>query len=241
MDWLYCVLTIFVGMGAGFVQRVSGFGLSIFAMLFLPHYMPSHNAAASIATLLSCATSSYNAVRYRKNTKYKAVLPMIGASMLTIPVAVYFSSEVSGDIFKTLFGAALVVFSLYFMFFNKRIRLKPNTVNGALAGSISGALQGLFSTGGPPAVLYLSNAMNDNITYFSTIQFYFCFINIYAIAMRIFNKAINKEVLIYSIIGIAGCMLGDFIGSKVFDKLDSNKLKKIIYIGMIISGIVLFL
>ena len=40
--------------------------------------------------------------------------------------------------------------------------------------------------------------------------------------------------------GVAGCLVGDFIGKKVFDKLDSDKLKKIIYIGMIISGIVMF-
>ena len=57
--------------------------------------------------------------------------------------------------------------------------------------------------------------------------------------MRIINKSINNEVILYSLIGIAGCMLGDFIGSKVFDKLDSDKLKKIIYIGMIISGAVM--
>ena len=35
---------------------------------------------------------------------------------------------------------------------------------------------------------------------------------------------------------MVGCLLGDFIGKKVFDKLNAKKLKMIIYIGMIISG-----
>ena len=240
MEWLYYLLLVLVGMGAGFVQRVSGLGLGIFAMLFLPHFMSSHNASASISTIFSCVTSGYNAIRYRKNVKYKTVLPMLCAALVTVPIAVYFSSVVSAKVFKFLLGAVLIILSIYFIFFNKRISIKPTVFNGVLAGSVGGTLNGLFSTGGPPVVLYLSSALSDNISYFSSIQFYFCVTNVYSFLMRIINKSINNEVILYSLIGIAGCMLGDFIGSKVFDKLDSDKLKKIIYIGMIISGAVMF-
>ena len=98
---------------------------------------------------------------------------------------------------------------------------------------------GLFSTGGPPAVLYLSNATKNNITYFATIQFYFFFTNWYATIMRIANGIVTTQVLIYSVIGIIGCLAGDFIGKTVFSKLNAEKLKYVIYIGMIISGIIM--
>ena len=202
--------------------------------------MPSHTAAAAISALFSCATSSYNAVRYRKNTVYKIALPMICASLITIPIAVRFSAVVSANIFKILLGAVLIILSLYFLFFNKNIRIKPTFLNGILAGTLGGTLGGLFSTGGPPAVLYLNSATNDNMTYFATIQFYFCFTNFYATAMRVANGIINIEILIYSAVGIIGCLIGDFIGKKVFDKLDSDRLKSVIYIGMLISGVVMF-
>lgn len=233
------IMLILVGMGAGFVQRVSGFGLGIFAMMFLPYFSPSHTAAAAISTLFSCVTSTYNAVRYRKNVKYKTVLPMIAAAMVTIPIAVHFSSVVSGNIFKILLGIILVVLSVYFLAFSKRIKLKPTVLNGAVAGGVSGVLSGLFSTGGPPAVLYLSNAAVDNITYFSTIQFYFCFTNLYSVVMRAVSGIINMQVLLFAAVGIFGCMIGDFIGRRVFDKLDLHKLKLIIYMGMIISGVLM--
>ena len=58
--------------------------------------------------------------------------------------------------------------------------------------------------------------------------------------MRIANGIVTKDVIIYSVIGIIGCMIGDFIGKIVFDKLNSDKLKVIIYIGMILSGIIMF-
>jgi len=237
--WLGLFL-IFIGAGAGFVQRVSGFGLGIFAMLFLPHFMPSHTAAATISSLFACVTATYNAVCYRKNVAYKTALPMICASLISIPIAVHFSAVVSGKMFQILLGVVLIILSLYFLFFNKNIRLKPTLLNGILAGTLGGILGGLFSTGGPPAVLYLNSATNDNMTYFATIQFYFCFTNLYATAMRVANGIVNFDILILAAIGMIGCMAGDFIGKKVFDKLDSNKLKHIIYIGMLISGIVMF-
>lgn len=240
MDLLHCLFLILIGIGAGFVQRVSGFGLGIFAMVFLPHFMPSHTAAAAISSLFACVTATYNAIRYRKNIAYKTALPMICAALISIPIAVRFSAVVSGNIFKILLGAVLILLSIYFIFFNKKINIKPTFSNGLLAGALGGTLGGLFSTGGPPAVLYLSSATADNITYFATIQFYFCFTNLYATSMRVVNGIINTDILIYAAVGMIGCMAGDFIGKTVFDKLDSNKLKQIIYIGMIISGVVMF-
>ena len=240
MNLWHCVFLILIGMGAGFVQRVSGFGLGIFAMVFLPHFMPSHTAAAAISSLFACVTATYNALRYRKDVEYKTALPMICAALISIPIAVHFSSVVSGNIFKILLGIVLIVLSLYFIFFNMSIKIRPDFKNGIVAGALGGTLGGLFSTGGPPAVLYLSSATSDNIAYFATIQFYFCFTNLYATAVRVVNGIITTNILVYAAIGMVGCMIGDFIGRIVFDKLDSDKLKLIIYIGMIISGIVMF-
>lgn len=239
MELLDILLLIAIGIGAGFVQRVSGFGLGIFTMIFLPHFMPSHTFAAAIASLASSVTSTYNAVRYRKNISYKIAVPMICAAAVSIPVAVRLSSIVSGNVFHILLGVVLILLSLYFLFFNKRIRMKPTVLNGVFAGTLGGTLGGMFSTGGPPAVLYLSTATSDNLTYFATISFYFCFTNVYTTTVRILDGMINGQILLYAAVNMVGCLLGDSLGRIVFDKLDSNKLKRVIYIGMIISGILM--
>jgi uncharacterized membrane protein YfcA len=164
---------------------------------------------------------------------------MLASAMVSIPIAVYFAKKVSGDSFKILLGAVLVILSIYFLFFNKKIKLKPTVPNGIIAGTLGGALNGLFSTGGPPAVLYLTSATPDNITYFATIQFYFCLTNIYSIANRAINGLITLDLLLYAAVGLIGCISGDLLGRKVFDKLDAQKLKYVIYIGMIISGVLM--
>ena len=233
------IFLILIGMGAGFVQRVSGFGLGIFAMVFLPHFMPAQSAAA-ISCLFSCVTSSYNAIRYRRNIVYRTALPMVAAALITIPLAVFFAKRISGNGFQLLLGVVLILLSLYFLVFNHRVKIAPTARNGFLAGAVGGTLNGLFSTGGPPVVLYLSCATTNKEVYFATIQFYFCFTNIYAIIMRGVNGILTKDAVIYAAIGLVGCMAGDALGKRVFHKLNGEMLKRIIYIGMIVSGIVMF-
>ena len=240
-DILQAALITLVGAGAGFVQRVSGFGLGIFAMLFLPHFMSEYTAAVTVSCLFSCCTSTYNAARYRKHIPFKVILPLICAAMITIPIAVHFSVLVSSDFFGVFFGIVLILLSIYFLFFDNRVSIKPTMVNSLLAGGIGGTLNGLFSTGGPPVVLYLTHALSDNMIYFAGIQFYFAVTNIYSIIVRIINGVVSAEMVVYAAIGFAGCMTGNLIGKCVFDKLNGKMLKRIIYIGMIISGLIMII
>ena len=146
---------------------------------------------------------------------------------------------VSQDVFKKTLGIVLIVISVYFIFFNNRIKIKPTIKNGIIAGGIGGMLSGLFSTGGPPIVLYLMNALTDNIIYFASTQFYFGLTGIYSTLVRLFNGIITFEVIVCSIVGLFGCVAGNYIGKGVFDKLNAKKLRYTVYMCMIISGIIM--
>jgi len=234
------VILLIAGAG-GFIQRVTGFGFGIFVMLFLPHIMKTHTSAAAISTLVSCFISLYNAVLYRKNIPYKKIIPSILAALITIPIAVRFSVMISGDMFKKILGVVLIILSIYFVFFNNRIKIKPTVKNGVIAGGVGGVLTGLFSTGGPPIVLYLMNALKDNTMYFASTQFYFGMTGIYSTVVRIFNGIITKEVIICSAVGFLGSIAGNLVGKKVFDKLNAEKLRRIIYFAMSVSGIIMII
>ncbi len=235
------LLLILVGFGAGFVQRVSGFGLGIFAMMFLPHFMPSQTAAVVVSNLFSSGTTTYNTLYYRKDIALKTALPMLLAAVVCIPSAVYCAKWVSGALFSRLLGGILVALSVYFLFFSAKITIRPTVGNGILSGALGGVLGGLFSTGGPPAVLYLSNATPTPAVYFATIQFYFCVTNLYTVATRAVNGDITLLTLGYAAVGFLGCIAGDLVGRRVFKHLNAERLKRIIYIGMIVSGLVMIL
>ena len=90
-------------------------------------------------------------------------------------------------------------------------------------------------------VLYLTHAVTDNLTYFAGIQFYFALTNLYATTVRVLKGVVGVEILPAAIAGLLGCLLGDWLGAKVFHRLDGKRLKQVIYIGMILSGILMIL
>ena len=237
---LWCFIAVFIiAAFGGFIQRVTGFGFGIFVMIFFPYIIQPHTSATAVSTLVSCLISVFNAVIYRKKIPYKKLIPLTVSALVTIPIAVVLSAFVSGEIFRKALGILLVLLSVYFLFFNSRIKIRPNVKNGVIAGGISGILTGLFSTGGPPVVLYLMNALADNTAYFASTQFYFGLTGIYSTVVRFFNGIITSEVIAYSATGLVGSLIGNFIGKCIFNKLNSKRLRQLIYAGMIASGIVM--
>ena len=233
------IIVSIISAAGAFIQRVTGFGFGIFVMLFFPYIMQTPTSAAAVSTLVSCVVSVYNAIIYRKNVPYKKIIPLIVSALITIPISVYFSVLISGDFFKKALGIVLVGLSVYFIFFSNRIKIRPTVKNSMIAGGTSGVLTGLFSTGGPPVVLYLMNAFADNTVYFASTQFYFGLTGIYSTVVRAINGIVTLEVIVYFVIGFIGSIVGNYIGKKVFDKLDSQKLRLLIYLGMIVSGIIM--
>lgn len=194
----------------------------------MDNYTTTHCVCGIIWVGISFEGLEYGSVALRVSCSYRYGCRICSASQR------FWTWYICYDLFTAFYAVT-------YRFFNKSIKLRPSFANGVLAGTLGGTLGGLFSTGGPPAVLYLSSATKDNITYFATIQFYFCFTNLYTTIMRLASGIINVDILIYAAVGMIGCIIGDSVGKIVFDKLDSNKLKYIIYIGMIISGIVMIL
>ena len=236
--WEYLLLIAVVGGGA-FVQRVTGFGMGIFAMLFLPYFMPSHGAAVAVMGIIGSIGAVYNAVRHRRDIQLKIMLPLVCAAMAVIPLAVHLSGTLPQSVIKRLLGVVLVALSVYFLFFSKRIHLKPTVPNGFVAGVLAGLLNGMFNTGGPPAVLYLIHATAANAVYFATIQAFFAATNVFSTVTRAVSGMLTMQILGLSAVAAVGWWSGNALGAKIFNKLDGDRLKKLIYMGMIVSGVLM--
>ena len=236
--WLILAL-IAVGMGAAFIQRISGFGSGIFSMLWLPYLFGNTVTAAAVSGMWSTATTVFNAVRHRKNIDFKLILPIFIPAMLMVTLSVQFSKSVSSGIMMMVLGGVLIALSIYFLIFSQKIRLKASLPGGIAIGTVGGVLSGLFSTGGPPVVLYLSGIISDKMIYFATIQGYFAITDLYGLGTRVFSGIVTWQVLLYAAIGWVGSLIGNTLGGLVFDKINAQTLKKIIYIGMIVSGVIM--
>lgn len=223
----------------GMVTAVSGFGFVLLVMMFFPYILPSYAAGVAVCGILSVLSSGYLTVRLWTKVRWKRIFVPIAAYFAVNTAVIAFASVQPDAVLKKLLAVTLILLSLYFFFFGGKMKFRPTVFSGIIFGAISGVLGGFFSVSGPPVVLYMLAASEDNDTYMANIQAYFTVTSLYSTVMRSIYGMINIPILLYSGIGFIAVLVGLFLGKKLFSRLDPAMLRRVIYAVMMLSGIVM--
>ena len=227
------VITVF----ASYIQGVTGFGFGIFSMIFLPSIL-QYTEANILASMLSALTSAIIVlVAFRKITWKNLFFPLLGC-LITTYIAVAFIESQNNETLSLLLGIVLLLLSVYFFFFSEKIKIRPTWYAGLITGIISGLMEGMFSIGGPPAVIYFLQSEEDSDHYLSTISAYFVFSGLISVGTKAVAGFITLNVWIGLAIGILGMLFGSFVGKKTRDHIKPVMIKKAVYGVMAISGVV---
>ena len=226
-----------LSIGASFVQRTTGFGFGIFIMTMLPALMPSVGEATTLSGVLAMTTSLLIVVQKHRYIVWRRLLPILLTFIIVSTGAVCVLSRMEYCLLEHLLGVTLIGVSLYFSFFSKRIRVKPDTPTQIVAGSISGVMGGFFGMQGPPAVLYFVSSEPDKEHYLAMTQTYFLIGNLIMTLTRAYNGFLTLSVANGYLYGISGVLIGNLIGAYVFRHITGPTLRYIIYAYIGISGI----
>lgn len=237
MELYQLILIALVLLAASFVQSVTGFGLGILAMIFLPGLMLFKEANV-LCSMMSIVTSGLVVLAMRRHINLKNLLfPLIG-SLFANYFGVRFVTRTDSHVLTLLFGIVLVVLSIYFFFFSGKIKIKPTWYAGLSCGIFSGVLTALFSAGGPPVVIYFMQSEENTDRYLATISVFFVLSNLIAVCMKAASGFVTKNVLIAFLLGLLGMFAGSFLGKKTRDKTNASVLRKMVYGFMAISGVI---
>lgn len=235
MEYFLLILITTIG---SLIQRVTGFGFGIFAMMFLPYFFGSYGEANALSGLLSFVSCFVVCISFIKLINWKNLLLPAAACIVTSYFAVIFMAGQNDNTLRIMLGVFMIILSVYFVFFSNKIHIKPSWYGGLIAGSISGILSGLFAMGGPPVVIYFMESEKDVKHYIATIQAYFLITNIFNTIIKASAGFVTANVLVFWCIGAVGMLAGIYFGNKVFCKLDAGLIKKLVYLMMAVSGIV---
>jgi len=127
---------------------------------------------------------------------------------------------------------------VYFFFFSSKIKINPTWYAGLIAGAISGIMGGLFSTGGPPAVIYFLQSEEDSDRYLPTVSAYFVLTNFSLIVTKAAAGFVTANVWLSLAVAVVGMVIGSMIGKGTREKIKPAILKKAVYTVMAMGGIV---
>lgn len=224
----------------GFIQPITGFGSAMIMVLFLSPAL-SMTLAPSVTAGVCCALSSVMLWRLRSSVDWRGAF---------LPVAVYTAVNIAVirmlDAFDLrlltiIFGAFLVVLSIYFLFFAKNASVKPTLLMAIVCSSVSGISAGLFSVGGPLMALYFIAASEKRETYVGNLQLLFALTNAVSALMRGVGGFYPISLLPMTLVGIVLINVGERIGARVSGRVNAANFKTVVYIGVGVSGLLTLL
>lgn len=223
---------------SGCIQGCTGFGSGIVLILILPAIY-SLSVSAGLSGLVTMFSYILPIVSFHKKVNMKNVVIPALFNCLFSTIGIHVGLVADKRILLSVLGIFLVCLSVYFLCFPRGFAIKPNFRNAAACGMISGILNGLFSTGGPPmAIYYLCTTHGDKEEYLGSISSYFLITGSYAAVCRISQGVFSSDIVLPFLIGSVGIFLGSALGKFVAGKLDMTILKKIVYVFIGFSGAV---
>ena len=233
---MWMLVFIITELIAGLVQGVAGFGSGPIAMITFPMHWPLPVSAA-ISVGVAMALNVNMVWTYRRDVRWKeALLPII--PYLTIcSAAISFSQMVQQALMKRILGAFLMALAIYYLFFHRREKKPFNWIKTALYVAVSAVSDAFFGIGGPLMVLYFLNKTDNIREYLGTIAAFFLINCIYNTAYRAACGILTAEHLPYIGIGMAAILLGVTLAHGLVKRLNDERLKKITYIMIGLSGL----
>lgn len=229
---------VLISVVASCIQRVTGFGFGIVAMTVLPYLLPSYPEATALSGMLGALTSFIPAIRMRRDVEWRKLLPILVTFALLSFVAVHLVVTFDGLSLKHWLGGVLIAVSLYFFLLSERIRLRPTVPLQLGMGTLSGLMGGMFAMQGPPAVIYFMASASSKESYLAMTQWYFFAGNLVMTLFRAREGIVTTEVAAAFLWCIPAVALGTFIGSRVYDKIRIELLRKIVYAFIGVAGLV---
>ena len=236
-----CALIFLLTIVASFIQRVSGFGFGIFVMMFFPFFLPSYGESVMLSGLLAGSTALMIAVKNWKFIRWRMMWIVTFFNVLFSFVATEYMRSLSNDVLKQCLGVVLTLIALYFLFGEGRMgrifKSKPAQIT---IGSVSGVMGGMFAMPGPPVVLYCISTLEDKKEYVATLQAFSVVFNSFYTIFRFNAGFYSENTWLWWIMGIGGAVIGSLLGSRCFELISNQTLKRIVYVMMIVSGMVAF-
>lgn len=222
------VILAVINFFSSFIQASSGLGYAIFAMFFMPFFIPFQQCLIISAAII-VVIGIQMTILLRQHIKIKKIIVPMAFCMLTTWLGIYIIRVTDARMMRTIMGVFLILLSFYFYLAEKfKFKLKKSFLTSLLIGSVTGITTGMFNIVGPFLSLYYYENSEDNLEFKANIEFSFLIAGIYSLGLNLYYVKVDAFLLKAIVTSAAGAIIAGLIGLRVFKKINKQKLKYII-------------
>ena len=234
LAWAAGALVIFV---ASFVMGLTGFGIALVAMAFLPYVMAPADAIV-VLTIYALVFSLVVVVQLRGDLTPRALADLAVGTLAGTPLGVWLLASLPVSTINRLIGAVLILVVVL-----ELRRALPDRLTGRGwglgAGFLAGLIGGAVGTPGPPVIVYATTQGWGPRTVKANIMGFFV-LNQGAILVGYWWAGlVTREVLTLTAALAPPAVAGALVGMALFGRLDAARFRRIVFALLLLSGLVL--
>ena len=234
LAWAAGALVIFL---ASFVMGLTGFGIALVAMAFLPWLM-SPVTAIVLLTLYAFVFSVVVVVQLRRDLTPRALVDLLVGTVAGAPLGVWVLASLPVSALNRLIGLVLIiVVALEFrgVMPTRLVGRAWGLVTGFLAGVIGGAV----GTPGPPVIVYATTqGWGPRTMKANTMGFFVANQGVILVGYW-WAGLLTRDVAIVSTAFALPALAGVGAGIALFGRLDPVRFRRIVFGLLLVSGLVL--
>ena len=209
---------------AAVVRGYSGFGFSLLAVTALSLAMPPAEVVPSLF-MLEVAASLHLLPGIWNDIHWRSIGPLLLGCLVGTPFGVWLLANAPAA--PMLLGLGIVVlFFTILLWRGYALKSMPGRAASVLTGTASGLLNGAFSTGGPPVILFYFASPAGNAAGRASLIAYFLGTDIIALPLLAREGLITWDVFIRALIFLPVLLVGVWLGSRGFKGADPAFFRK---------------
>lgn len=230
MGWM-----MFAAVCAYFVKGLCGFANTLVFSTILSFSTNNVNISP-VELVLGLPSNIMISYKERKSVQWKVCLPLAGLVLLGDIPGILLLKNTNTQVIKGIFGFVIIAIGVEMLLREYMGKTKKSQLLLITNGILSGILCGLYGIGALLAA-YMGRVTDNSSSFKGNLCIVFLIDNLFRLVMYGVTGIITLATLKQSVILFPFMALGLFLGMKGSSFLDEKKIKKLVIIMLILSGV----
>lgn len=230
MGWM-----MFAAVCAYFVKGLCGFANTLVFSTILSFSTNNVNISP-VELVLGLPSNIMISYKERKSVQWKVCLPLAGLVVLGDIPGILLLKNTNTQVIKGIFGFVIIAIGIEMLLREYMKKTKKSQLLLITIGILSGILCGLYGIGALLAA-YMGRVTDNSSSFKGNLCIVFLIDNLFRLVMYGVTGIITLATLKQSVILFPFMALGLFLGMKGSSFLDEKKIKKLVIIMLILSGV----
>lgn len=230
MGWM-----MFAAVCAYFVKGLCGFANTLVFSTILSFSTNNVNISP-VELVLGLPSNIMISYKERKSVQWKVYLPLAGLVLLGDIPGILLLKNTNTQVIKGIFGFVIIAIGVEMLLREYMGKTKKTQLLLITIGILSGILCGLYGIGALLAA-YMGRVTDNSSSFKGNLCIVFLIDNLFRLVMYGVTGIITLATLKQSVILFPFMALGLFLGMKGSSFLDEKKIKKLVIIMLILSGV----